>query len=203
MWSANRDRECGENYVDIKVVSDSCSGIKQTAKQFSSILSSKFEGSISGNSGSVTTNDLSVASPLLDDPKTRPYQIWQEKVPYLTSTKVVWHGNVYQAKWWTQGDIPDNPVLQSWETPWQLVGPVLPGETPLPVPQLPIGTYPTWNGTIIYDTGDRVLFESVAYQAKWWTQGDSPAASSSDREGSPWVPLTIEQIELVLKNLKK
>ncbi|MFA9262537.1 MAG: chitinase, partial [Undibacterium sp.] len=28
MWSANRDIPCGENYVDTKVVSDSCSGVK-------------------------------------------------------------------------------------------------------------------------------------------------------------------------------
>ena len=30
MWSANRDKSCGPNYPDVKVVSDACSGIDQT-----------------------------------------------------------------------------------------------------------------------------------------------------------------------------
>jgi len=33
------------------------------------------------------------------------------------------------------------------------------------------------------------------YQAKWWTQGDSPAASVSDPDSSPWLALTRDQIE--------
>ena len=43
-------------------------------------------------------------------------------------------------KYWTQGDLPDNPVLQATETPWTLIGPVLPGETPVPVATLPPGS---------------------------------------------------------------
>ena len=29
---------------------------------------------------------------------------------YPKNTKIVWHHNVYEAKWWTQGDVPDAPV---------------------------------------------------------------------------------------------
>src|SRR6185503_8111260 len=34
MWSANRDRACGSNYVDVKVVSSSCSGVEQDKQSF-------------------------------------------------------------------------------------------------------------------------------------------------------------------------
>jgi chitinase len=105
---------------------------------------------------------------------------------------------VYQAKWWTEGDVPDSPVLQEWQIPWELIGPVLPGEKPIPQLTLPEGTYPDWSGTDDYNTGQRVLFNGVPYQAKWWTEGDSPAAASSDANGSPWVPLTQAQINAVL-----
>lgn len=194
MWSANRDRPCGSNYVDVKVVSDSCSGIAQDKQGFATLLSLGFEGSMSQSAGVVTKQDSAPAQHKKDDPATSPYQIWSESGAYLAGTKVVWRQNVYQAKWWTQGDTPDNPVLQSWETPWELVGPVLQGEKPIPQATLPAGTYPEWSGTAEYDTGQRVLFKGVPYQAKWWNKGASPAAASSNADASPWAPLTQAQI---------
>lgn len=196
MWSANRDISCGINYVNLKIVSDSCSGIKQEKTKFAEILSEGFDGGLSNSANIITKSDSSLASTIQtpDDPAKSPYQIWSESGTYLQGTKVVWHHNVYQAKWWTQGDIPDNAVLQSWETPWKLIGPVLPGEKPIPQITLPAGTYPKWVGTEIYNTSDRVLFNGVPYQAKWWNQGESPAAAISNPNGSPWVPLTQKQI---------
>ena len=202
MWSANRDIACGSNYVYVKVVSDSCSGIAQSGQEFASLLSNGFDGTISLSASVITVDDPTSASASLpDDPKTSPYQIWSGTGAYLAGTKVVWHHNVYRAKWWTQGDTPDNPVLQAWQTPWELVGPVLPGEKPIPQPTLPAGTYPGWKGTVAYNASDRVLFNGIPYQAKWWNQGDSPAAASSDPNGSPWAPLTQAQInEIEAKN---
>lgn len=198
MWSANRDLPCGENYVDQKVVSDSCSGVKEEKMSFAMALSKGFDGKLKNSSKIITTEDPEV-TPIADDPKKSPYQIWKENGAYLQGTKVVWHQNVYEAKWWTKGEMPDNPVLQSWETPWQLVGPVLAGEKPIKQPTLPVGTYPEWSGTDEYETGTRVLFQGAPYQAKWWTQGDSPAASTANADGSPWVPLTQEQVNEILK----
>lgn len=37
--------------------------------------------------------------------------------------------------------------------------------------------YPAWSSTAIYVKGDRVTYQSVAYEAKWWTQGEIPALS--------------------------
>ncbi len=203
MWSANRDVPCGSNYVNVKVVSDSCSGIKQEAQEFSGLLGDGYVGDISKNAEQTTvSNQTTKREEIIDDPATSPYQIWIKTGAYLTGTKVVWRKNVYQAKWWTQGDSPDNPVLQTWQTPWELIGPVLPGDKPIPQPTVPAGTYPEWRGTAAYNAGQRVLFNGVPFQAKWWTQGDSPAKSFADPNGSPWLPLTPEQIEQLLKQLE-
>lgn len=198
IWSANRDIQCGENYVNLSVVSDSCSGVKQDELAYSTILSNGFEGELSLNAKVITKQDSISTVVKQDNPETSPYQIWSEEGVYLKDTKVVWHWNVYQAKWWTQGDLPDNPVLQYWETPWQLLGPVLPNEKPVKLPTLPEGTYPEWGGTEQYDKEQRVLFDGRPYEAKWWTQGDSPAAESSDPNSSPWKALTQKEIEEVL-----
>jgi chitinase len=199
MWSANRDIACGSNYVNTKVVSNSCSGVDQAAGDFANMLGENFNGSIKLSAGVVTVSDSNTnTSEIKDDPANSPYQIWSQTSAYLQGTKVVWHRNVYQAKWWTQGDVPDNPVLQTWQTPWELVGPVLKGEKPVQQPTLPAGTYPEWDGKKVYNTADRILFGGVPYQAKWWNQGQSPAAYSSSPATSAWSPLTQAQINDIL-----
>lgn len=203
MWSANRDIACGSNYTTLKIVSDSCSGVAQEDREFASLLGKELAGTISENSHRVTNSGTATKTEeIVDDPAHSPYQIWTKEGAYLQGTKVVWHRNVYQAKWWTQGEIPDNPVLQVWQTPWELIGPVLPSDTPIPQPTLPPGTYPEWDGKAVYNAGQRVLFSGVPYQAKWWTQGNSPAAASSNPASSPWVPLTQAQIEEIGKQIK-
>lgn len=196
MWSANRDVACGSNYVNVKIVSDSCSGVSEAKYSFTTALSQGFIGSLSLSAGMITKSDSNVSTKQVDDdPAASPYQIWTPTGAYLEGTKVVWHRNVYKAKWWTQDDMPDNPVLQSWQTPWELVGPVMPGEKPIPQATLPEGTYPIWSGADTYDTGQRILFNGVPYKAKWWNQGQSPAASTSNATGSPWAPLTQAEID--------
>lgn len=198
MWSANRDKTCGSNYVDTSVVSDACSGVKQGKTTFASVLAKGFNGHIALGESAVTTAEPTSTAAVKDNPATSPYAIWSDSSSYLKGTKVVWHHNVYAAKWWTKGDVPDNPVLNSWETPWDLVGPVLPGETPIPQPTLPAGTFPTWTGATAYEKGTRVLFDGTPFEAKWWTQGDSPEAASSDPDSSPWTPLTQDEIDKLL-----
>ncbi|WP_234407232.1 chitinase [Microterricola viridarii] len=189
MWSSNRDTTCGPNYDDLTRVSDACSGVAQGDASFSAILGTGFTGTPSSGAGIETTLEPIPQEDLADDPATSPYPIWSADASYRAGTKVVWHHNVYQAKWWTKGDVPDNPVLQSFETPWTLIGPVLPGETPIPIPTLEPGTFPEWSGSAIYDKGARVLFDGLPYEAKWWTQGDSPQAAETEPDNSPWMPL--------------
>jgi chitinase len=199
LWSANRDVPCGTNYVDTRIVSDVCSGVRTPAGEFTRVLASGFVGDLDQSALLITENEEARTEHIVDDPTTSPYPVWQQGGVYLKGTKVVWRGNVYEAKWWTKGDQPDNPILNSWELPWQLIGPVLPGEQPIPQPTLPAGTYPQWNGGTVYEGGERVLFEGVPYQAKWWNQGDSPALASVDPDSSPWIPLSQTQIIEILK----
>ena len=194
VWSLNRDASCGSNYVDLNRVSDACSGVAQGKDRFADLLSAGFTGSAIRAASLVTTAESIDPAGIADDPTTSPYAIWSVDSSYLKGTKIVWHRNVYEAKWWTRGALPDDPVLNAWETPWTLIGPVLPGETPIPVPTVPAGTYPDWSGTAIYDKGSHVLFAGVPYEAKWWNQGESPEAYSSSPDSSPWVPLTEDEI---------
>ncbi|MCU1598580.1 MAG: glycosyl hydrolase family 18 [Glaciihabitans sp.] len=203
MWSLNRDISCGSNYTTLTVVSNSCSGVAQGSSHYSTTLAAGFKATMSANASSVTKSEVVSQKSLKDNPKTSPYPIWATDNSYLQGTKIVWHHNVYEAKWWTQGDIPDNPVLNSWQTPWQLIGPVLKGEKPIVQPTVPAGTYGKWNGTTAYNVGERVIFEGIPFQAKWWTQGQSPAAASANPDSSPWAPLTVAQINAINVALAK
>lgn len=201
MWSANRDILCGENYVDVKKVSDSCSGVKNEKNTFINILGLNFNGRMSENANTKTVEENIDRTPIVDSPESSPYQIWRETGAYPKGVKVVWRGNVYEAKWWTKNNVPDNPVLQYWDTPWQLIGPVLPNETPIKQLTLPEGTYPDWSGIEIYKGGERVLFEGAPFQAKWWNQGESPAASAANPDSSPWLEISQTEIESILKEI--
>ncbi len=187
MWSLNRDRDCGPNYANVEVVSSNCSGVEQAAGAFTAIFQ-PFTSAPSAASTATPTPQPTGA----DDPATSPYQIWNPSSAYPKDTEVVWHHNVYIAKWYTQGDQPDAPVSSASATPWTLVGPVLPGEHPAPTPTLSVGTYPAWSATQVYVAGDRVLYNGVGYQAKYYTQGDVPLApgSSAPAANAPWQLLT-------------
>ncbi len=199
MWSANRDQSCGPNYPDVKVVSDACSGINQTVGQFTDILRTFGSDAAPGTATTTAaTTDSTAASTsarststaateIVDDPARSPYQIWNPNQPYTKDTKVVWRRNVYQAKYYTRGDQPDTPVSTADATPWTLIGPVLPGDTPAPTPTLPADTYPEWDPKKVYIQGNRVLRDGIGWQAKYWTQGDQPGAiPQSPTDDSPW-----------------
>jgi chitinase len=124
-----------------------------------------------------------------DDPATSPYPIWSALTAYPKNEKVVWRRNVYLAKWWTEGDVPDAPVNNEADTPWTLVGPVLAGETPVATPTESAGTYRPWSPGRTYVAGDRVQYRGAGYQAKWWTVGDQPGAAVSDPSDTPWEAL--------------
>ena len=196
MWSLNRDRSCSTNYPDIRVVSNSCSGVDQGALTFATVL----HGGLDGNnalSAEHPADEPTLLTPMVDpsdDPATSPYAIWTSEQTYVEGTRIVRHRNVYMAKWWTQGDVPDDPTVDESSTPWQLVGPVLLGEKPIVSTKLPAGTYPKWNAGKVYTKGERVMFDGTAFAAKWWTQSDIPAERSSQSDPSPWIQLTEAQL---------
>jgi chitinase len=193
MWSVNRDKPCGPNYANVEVVSDNCSGVSQSLGAFTKVFSAFSNDQALAPTAPVSTTPApSTSSPpetaatSTDNPATSPYAIWNPAQSYPKNTKIVWHHNVYQAKWYTQGDTPDAPVAAPSDTPWTLIGPVLPGEHPVVTPTLKAGTYPEWSSSKVYAAGGRVLFEGVGYQAKWWTQGDAPGAPVLTPSDTPW-----------------
>lgn len=205
MWSANRDRTCASNYVDLSVVSNSCSGVDQGDVTFASVLGAGFDDplgtpntaaavlpspSVSASSSTSRVHDQPV-----DDPATSPYRIWSAEASYSKGTKVVWHHNVYVAEWWSSGDLPDDPVVEAAASPWTMVGPVLPGDKPQPAPTIPAGLYAPWQDSAEYPKGARVLFNGAAYSAKWWNKAASPAAAADSPDNSPWTPLSQTDID--------
>lgn len=197
MWSLNRDRTCDENWPDPKQVSDSCSGVDQGDESFARILSTGRDGAISQVAEVAPDPDPS-REPLVDDPKTSPYPVWNADAAYPAGTKVVWRRNVYEAKWWTQDEQPDAPAGNA-APPWRLLGPVLPGEKPFERPTLPAGTYQEWGKATEYRQGDRVIFDGLGYEARWWTQGESPDAALVLPQNSPWRLLTDTEVAEAIK----
>ncbi len=202
VWSLNRDQACSVNYPDLTRVNDSCSGVAQGEQRFAAVLGDDLTGSPLQAAPSAGPEDPSgMPTAVVDDPETSPYPVWKPLSSYPAGTKVVWHGNVYEAKWWTRGDTPDDPVLQESQTPWRLIGPVLPGETPVPVPTLPAGYFPTWREDVAYEAGKRVMHQGIAFEARWWNTATSPESSLVDPGGSPWAALSQEEIRELLEKL--
>lgn len=207
MWSLNRDRTCGENYPDVTVVSNSCSGVEQGAASFAKILRGSMAGSPDATEVAPVVRagaggrDVADATPT-DDPATSPYPVWSEDATYVEGTRVVWHRNAYVAKWWTLGDVPDDPVVDPSASPWKLLGPVLPGEKPIAVPKLPRGTYPAWDQKTSYRKGERVMLHGTAFTAKWFTTGSSPDARATQAAPSPWRQLTDAEVRKAAASAK-
>jgi chitodextrinase len=123
------------------------------------------------------------------NPADAPYPLWNAATNYPAGYKVVENGEIYQAKWYNSGDDPSTQVQFSYQTPWELLGPVVPGDHASAVATLPAGTYPAWSQNTQYQSGTKVLFQGRPYQAKWVNQGVSPATESTDPSGSAWKAL--------------
>lgn len=41
-------------------------------------------------------------------------------------------------------------------------------------------TYPAWSASSVYVAGNKVTHNGVNYEAKWWTQGETPGAAGAD-----------------------
>lgn len=193
LWSLNRDKTCSANYPNVKIVSDSCSGVNQGDYFFADMLGADMNGQPNAAAGDITVPDIPPED-LIDDPATSPYPIWNGNSAYTAGTKVVWKRNVYSAKWWTQGEQPDLPVVDIANQPWTLIGPVLEGESPKPEVRLPDGFYDEWRPGETYQRGDRVMQDGIAYEAKWWTESESPDKSLVDPGNAGWSRLSEEEI---------
>jgi len=184
MWSVNRDSQCGTSFPETGLLSNTCSGTAQSSLQFSQIF-----GQLQG-SAAVSASAGKVQPAAADtNPADAPYPQWSASANYPLGYKVVEDGEIYQAKWYNSGDDPSAQVQFGYQTPWELLGPVLPGDHAAVSPTLPTGTYPAWSVGAQYEVGDKVLYQGLPYQAKWTNQGVSPATESTDPSGSAWKAL--------------
>ena len=191
MWSLNRDTTCGPPLPAVlSVVQTSCSGVDQGGLRFASVLAANLQAPVPSAAPSTTVSAASAAPALnvVDDPAHSPFPIWDPLGQYPAGTRIVWQHKVYQARYWTSGFAPDTPVASAQDSPWTLLGPVLPTDTPAPLPTLPAGSYPQWDPTQAYVAGSRVQLGLVPYQAKWWSQGQKPGEAIAG--GSPWMLVT-------------
>jgi chitin-binding protein len=79
---------------------------------------------------------------------------WRADLVYVAGDRVVYQGVEYEAKWWTQGEVPGASAVWKRMTPSD--GPT------------------EWNAGAVYTAGDQVVHQGADYEARWWTQGDEP-----------------------------
>jgi chitinase len=201
MWSLNRDSECGQAFGVSGVLSNNCSGTTQSSLGFSRAFSalgglSSGPTAAAGSAGAAGTGagaGAGAAGIIAPAPDTNPanalYPLWSPTAEYQAGYLVVRSGYIYQAKWYNAGQDPAQQWPEAWENPWDLVGPVLPTDHAPKIPVLPAGTYPAWSPTTNYPAGQKVLYQGLPYEAKWYNQGASPGEEAADAFDSPWEPL--------------
>lgn len=190
IWSLNRDSQCGGAFAKVGELSNTCSGVEQKLLEFTKI----FGGLKGTKTARRASAEASVApqthtAPKPDDPATSPYPIWRPAAAYTAGYKVVWQGQIYQAGWWNQGTPPGTVAADSPTGPWQPIGPVPEGSKAPQLVKLDQGKHPKWSPTTVYEEGDKVSFEGLPYEARWYTKGEQPLADLPSDPSAPWEPL--------------
>ena len=128
--------------------------------------------------------------PATEPPVTEPSGIpaWNSSTAYTGGTQVSYNGSIWEAKWWTQGDVPG---ASEWG-PWKLIssGTVEPPVTEPPVTEPPVteppvtnppvtnppvteppvtnppatGSYKAWASGTAYKLGDLVSYNGKVYE---------------------------------------
>jgi chitinase len=127
--------------------------------------------------------------PVVDDPATSPYPVWRSEGQYPAGYKVVWHGFVYEARWYVVGIDPSVPATTGTGSPWALLGAVTTSEAaPAPVPTVSDVTE-RWDPEVLYQRGDRVLLDGLPYEARWASRGEAPGTLFPISPDQAWGPL--------------
>ncbi|KNF08272.1 putative bifunctional chitinase/lysozyme [Gottschalkia purinilytica] len=80
---------------------------------------------------------------------------WDPSKVYLGGERVIYNGLEYEAKYWTQGNNPEESDA------WKLLSDVA----------------VEWNKDKAYNGGDKVTYKGNTYEAKYWTKGNVPGES--------------------------
>ncbi|HXF31636.1 MAG TPA: chitinase [Solirubrobacterales bacterium] len=189
-WSLNRDSQCGGAFAKVGELSNTCSGVEQKPLEFTHIFS-KLRGTKTAGKEATAASAPTPTKPrtVADDPATSPYPIWRPAAAYTSGYKVVWQGQIYEAGWWNQGTPPGTAAADAPDGPWQSIGPVPADSTAPKLVKLTSADAPAWSPTRVYHEGDRVSFDGMPYQARWYTQGEQPKAELPSDPSAPWEPL--------------
>lgn len=183
IWSMHRDGPCGAAAPDGQV-SNTCSGVDQDPHAFADTFLAAGDRADRGAASAPQTRSTTTR----DDPATSPYPIWRTGRTYDAGAKVVWRGGVYEAKWYSESVLPDEPVEQPWDTPWRYLGPVLEADADMIAAAGPTveGTWSEWSADAVYVAGDEVVHDDRVFRAEWWTQGDTPDDDPDRPFDHPW-----------------
>lgn len=188
MWSLNRDEQCSASTPSEGGTSNHCSGVEQSPLQFS-----KAFADLHGKADRVSSHPAETIPDTVqsgsESAAQSPYPIWKSELGYPASYKVVWNKQVYEARWYSEGETPGLNGESGHESAWLLVGPVLPGEKPAKIAKPKPGTYPKWSPATVYHRGARVLYEGLPYEAKYYSQSESPPSEPEGSQTTPWKPL--------------
>jgi chitinase len=189
VWSLNRDSQCGGAFARTGILSNTCSGVVQKPLQFTQTFS-ELRGTKTARRETAAPRVPAEATKVKhDDPAKSPYPIWRASAAYEAGYKIVWQGQIYQASWWNQGTPPGSAAANSPNGPWQPIGPVPAGSQAPELMMRVEGSFPHWSPTAVYHQGDRVDFDDLPYQARWYTKGEQPISSLPADPSAPWEPL--------------
>ena len=139
-WSVNRDRQC--NPPDNNgVLSGTCSSVPQNDWDFTKIIV-QFSG-VTPPTPTATPTGGTTPTPTPGG-SCSGIAAWNSTTAYTGGSQVTFNGELWQAKWWTQGDTPGGPAGV-----WTLLGSCNGQVTPTPTPtqtSTPTPT-PTQTGT--------------------------------------------------------
>ena len=83
------------------------------------------------------------------------YIAWNKKDVYVSGDRVLHNSKLYQARWWTKGENPEEAQV------WGIVEDEKKGTL-------------SWDKKEIYIGGRIVSYNGATYKAKWWTLGEIP-----------------------------
>lgn len=188
LWSLNRDTACKATFPGVLVHSTTCSGVRQKALAFVNSF-----GDLGGAGPAVrlgTSGAPAAVRTAGDDPTTSPSPIWRPEAQYPGGYRVVWHGEVYEARWYAAPGLdPSLPSASASPSPWALLGAVTRTDVaPKPVPTVTDVTTP-WDPGVLYQRGDRVVFDGLPYEARWASRDMPPGTLFPIGPEEAWSPL--------------
>ena len=105
-WSVNRDRQCNppDNNGSL---SGTCSSVPQNAWDFTK-FSVQFAGATPPNPPPTPTpgGPTPTPSPTAGGGQCAGVAAWNSTTAYVGGSKVTFNGSLWQAKWWTEADVP-------------------------------------------------------------------------------------------------